>query len=107
MPKIIVKKGDIQVDQYIVEGGTIRIGRTPDNQIVLNDPSVSRSHAEVKIDLIDLVVEAPGLTTDFDLDPLIRHRMLAGLDDIDMTLEHSSLVDGFESARPSHKPVVA
>jgi predicted component of type VI protein secretion system len=50
MPKIIVKKGDVQVDQYIVESGTVRIGRTPDNQIVLNDPSVSRSHAEIKID---------------------------------------------------------
>ena len=63
--------------------------------------------AEVKIDLIDMVVEAPGLTADFNLDPFIRHRMLSGLDDIGITLEHSNLVDGFESDRPSHKPVVA
>lgn len=50
MPRIVVKKNDIQVDQYIVESGSVKIGRTPDNDIVLNDPSVSRSHAEIKID---------------------------------------------------------
>lgn len=61
----------------------------------------------VSIDLMDLVVEAPGLTTDFELDPFIRHRLLQGLDDISITLQHSAEIDAFESARPTHKPVAS
>ena len=63
--------------------------------------------ARVSIDLMDLVVEAPGLTTDFELDPFIRHRLLQGLDDISITLQHSADIDAFESVRPTHKPVAS
>ena len=63
--------------------------------------------ARVSIDLMDLVVEAPGLTTDFELDPFIRHRLLEGLDDISITLQHSGEIDAFESVRPTHKPVAS
>ena len=56
---------------------------------------------------MDLVVEAPGLTTDFELDPFIRHRLLQGLDDISITLQHSAEIDAFESVRPTHKPVAS
>lgn len=63
--------------------------------------------ARVSIDLMDLVVEAPGLTTDFELDPFIRHRLLQGLDDISITLQHSAEIDAFESVRPTHKPVAS
>jgi 3-isopropylmalate/(R)-2-methylmalate dehydratase small subunit len=63
--------------------------------------------ARVSIDLMDLVVEAPGLTTDFELDPFIRHRLLQGLDDISITLRHSAEIDAFESVRPTHKPVAS
>jgi 3-isopropylmalate/(R)-2-methylmalate dehydratase small subunit len=63
--------------------------------------------ARVSIDLMDLVVEAPGLTTDFELDPFIRHRLLQGLDDISITLRHSTEIDAFESVRPTHKPVAS
>jgi predicted component of type VI protein secretion system len=50
MPRILVKQNDRVIDQYIVENGTLKVGRTPDNDVVLNDPSVSRSHLELKID---------------------------------------------------------
>ncbi|MFW2340178.1 MAG: 3-isopropylmalate dehydratase small subunit [Acidimicrobiia bacterium] len=63
--------------------------------------------ARVSIDLMDLVVEAPGLTADFELDPFIRHRLLEGLDDISITLQHSAEIDAFESVRPTHKPVAS
>jgi 3-isopropylmalate/(R)-2-methylmalate dehydratase small subunit len=63
--------------------------------------------ARVSIDLMDLVVEAPGLTADFELDPFIRHRLLQGLDDISITLQHSAEIDAFESVRPTHKPVAS
>ena len=73
----------------------------------LLDLAAEDPDAVVTIDLIDMVVEAPGLTADFELDPFVRHRLLAGLDDIGITLEHAEYVDTFESTRPSHKPVVA
>ena len=73
----------------------------------LLDLAAEDPDAVVTIDLIDMVVEAPGLTADFQLDPFVRHRLLAGLDDIGITLEHAEYVDNFESTRPSHKPVVA
>ena len=63
--------------------------------------------AQVSVDLIDLVVEAPGLTADFELDPFVRHRLLQGLDDISITLQHSADIEAFESGRPSHKPVAS
>ena len=63
--------------------------------------------ARVSIDLMDLVVEAPGLTADFELDPFIRHRLLQGLDDISITMQHSAEIDAFESVRPTHKPVAS
>ncbi len=63
--------------------------------------------AEAVIDLVDMVVEAPGLTADFDLDPFIRHRMLQGLDDIGITMQRSSTIDAFEATRPSYKPTLS
>jgi len=50
MPRILVKQNDRTLDQYVVENGNFKVGRTPDNDIVLNDPSVSRSHLELKIE---------------------------------------------------------
>ncbi len=63
--------------------------------------------AEAVIDLVDMVIEAPGLTVDFDLDPFIRHRMLQGLDDIGITMQRSSSIDAFEKTRPSYKPALS
>ena len=71
----------------------------------LLDLATEDPYAEVTIDLVDMVVEAPGLTADFDLDPFVRSRMLEGLDDIDITLQNAERIDAFEAARPLHKPV--
>ncbi len=45
-----------------------------------------------------------GLEISFDVDPYRKHRLLNGLDDIAMTLEHESAIAEFESTR-GYQPV--
>lgn len=40
----------------------------------------------------------------FEVDPHTRERLLRGLDDIDLTLQHVEEIERFESSRPSWKP---
>jgi 3-isopropylmalate/(R)-2-methylmalate dehydratase small subunit len=40
----------------------------------------------------------------FDIDPGLKHRLLNGLDDIGLTLQHASAIDAFERGRPSFLP---
>ncbi|MCE7000809.1 3-isopropylmalate dehydratase small subunit [Saccharothrix sp. S26] len=63
------------------------------------DPS-----AEVTVDLLDRQVRAEGITAGFDLDDNARWRLLRGLDDISLTLEHESDIAEYEARRPSHRP---
>jgi 3-isopropylmalate/(R)-2-methylmalate dehydratase small subunit len=70
--------------------------------------------------LIDLATEQPGITVavnletetvtcgdlsfTFHLDPFVRRRLLEGLDDISLTLEHEAAITDFESGRPAWMP---
>jgi 3-isopropylmalate/(R)-2-methylmalate dehydratase small subunit len=40
----------------------------------------------------------------FDIDPAVKHRLLNGLDDIGLTLQHASDIAAFEQRRPTHLP---
>jgi 3-isopropylmalate/(R)-2-methylmalate dehydratase small subunit len=40
----------------------------------------------------------------FDIDPSVKHRLLNGLDDIGLTLQHASEIDAYEQRRPAHMP---
>jgi 3-isopropylmalate/(R)-2-methylmalate dehydratase small subunit len=73
--------------------------------------------------LIDLAREEPGITVAVDLeaqtvtcgdlrfafqmDPFERRRLLEGLDDIGLTLEHEAEITEFESRRPAWMPDLA
>ncbi len=71
---------------------------------ISGDPSL-----EVTVDVERRVVEVPGagITVPFALDDTARDRLLRGLDDIGMTLEHAREIDLFESSRPAWMPAVA
>jgi 3-isopropylmalate/(R)-2-methylmalate dehydratase small subunit len=43
----------------------------------------------------------------FDIDPAVKHRLLNGLDDIGLTLQHSSEIAEFEARRPEYLPTTA
>src|SRR5437763_16268206 len=40
----------------------------------------------------------------FDIDPSVKHRILNGLDDIGLTLQHAPKVEGFEQRLPTFLP---
>ncbi len=65
------------------------------------DPTV-----EVTIDIERRVLSAPaaGLETSFPLDDFTRHRLLEGLDDIDLTLRHADEITSYEGRRPVWMP---
>jgi 3-isopropylmalate/(R)-2-methylmalate dehydratase small subunit len=72
-------------------------------------------------DIIDRATNEPGyrLTIDleqqtvaderdtlasFDIDPSVKHRLLNGLDDIGLTLQHAPDIAAFEARRPGYLP---
>jgi 3-isopropylmalate/(R)-2-methylmalate dehydratase small subunit len=61
----------------------------------------------VTIDLEHQTVsdERDTLTT-FDIDPAVKHRLLNGLDDIGLTLQHADEIGAFETRRPAYLPRV-
>jgi 3-isopropylmalate/(R)-2-methylmalate dehydratase small subunit len=58
----------------------------------------------VTVDLVEKTVQAGELTCPFQVDDYTRWRLLEGLDDISLTLEHVDDITAYESRRPSWKP---
>ncbi len=50
------------------------------------------------------VADARDTLAQFDIDPSVKHRLLNGLDDIGLTLQHASEIAEFEAKRPSLLP---
>ncbi|GAA2398282.1 3-isopropylmalate dehydratase small subunit [Streptomyces glaucosporus] len=63
------------------------------------DPAV-----EITVDLVGRKVTAPGVEAGFELDENARWRLLEGLDDISITLQHEDDIAAYEAKRPSFKP---
>ena len=68
---------------------------------VTADPSL-----EITIDVERLTVSAPaaGIEAEFPLDPFTQNRLLNGLDDIGLTLQHAGDITRHEQARSSWLP---
>jgi 3-isopropylmalate/(R)-2-methylmalate dehydratase small subunit len=65
---------------------------------VEDDPTV-----EIVVDVVDRRVALPAIDLDepFDLSDHVHHRLLHGLDDIGLTLEHEDAITAYEADRPS------
>ncbi len=50
------------------------------------------------------VSDARDTLAAFDIDPSVKHRLLNGLDDIGLTLQHAADIDAFEKRRPAFLP---
>jgi 3-isopropylmalate/(R)-2-methylmalate dehydratase small subunit len=61
----------------------------------------------ITIDVRTKTLSAPGAGVDvtFELDDSVQHRLLEGLDDIGLTLQHQDEITTFEATRPSWMPV--
>jgi 3-isopropylmalate/(R)-2-methylmalate dehydratase small subunit len=67
------------------------------------DPTV-----EVTVDLESRTVSAPaaGVEAHFEIDDFTRYRLMNGLDDIGLTLQHADGIAAFEARRPGYLPSV-
>jgi len=62
---------------------------------------------EATIDLEAQTVSFAGRNVRFEIDPDIKHRLLNGLDEIAMTLEHEADIDAYERERMAPGPVTS
>ena len=69
---------------------------------VADDPDL-----QVTVDLEEQTVTADGFEATFDIDPHTKHRLLNGLDDVDLTLERADAITDFEERRPTWMPRTA
>jgi 3-isopropylmalate/(R)-2-methylmalate dehydratase small subunit len=68
-------------------------------ELVEADPAT-----EVTVDLEAREVRAGDLVAPFEVDDYIRWRLLEGLDDIGLTLQHEADITAFEASRPAFAP---
>ena len=62
-------------------------------------------NARLTVDLErEVVVRPNGEEIPFKIDPLRRHLLLNGLDDIGQTLQHAAAIDGFEAKQKASQP---
>lgn len=63
------------------------------------------ANARITVDLErEVVVRPNGEEIPFRIDPLRRHLLLHGLDDIDQTLQHAPAIDSFEARQKAAQP---
>ena len=84
--------------------GLLPVELAPKEVIWLTELAQYRPDAEIVIDLIDQEVTAEGFSATFEIDPFVKHRLLHGLDDIEMTLQRSAEIGQFEGHRPNYLP---
>lgn len=67
------------------------------------------NHPETKVtvDLDSRTITAGSLTSTFEVDDYVRWRLMEGLDDVGLTMQHVTTIDQFEAKRPSFKPVTS
>src|SRR6478752_2314998 len=59
---------------------------------------------EVRVDLVSKTVECGNVVAPFEIDDYTRWRLLEGLDDIGLTLQHEADITAYEATRPAFKP---
>jgi 3-isopropylmalate/(R)-2-methylmalate dehydratase small subunit len=81
-----------------------KIGLLP---VVLAEDEVRAVMAagRARIDLAEQEVAWAGGTATFEIDPETKRRLLHGLDDIGVTLQHADAIDRYEAERERSGPV--
>lgn len=59
---------------------------------------------QITVDLESRTVQCGSISAPFQIDDYTRWRLMEGLDDIGLTLQHEDAIDAYESQRPSFKP---
>jgi 3-isopropylmalate/(R)-2-methylmalate dehydratase small subunit len=64
----------------------------------------SDAATKITVDLEARTVSYAGHTVSFEIDDYTRWRLMEGLDDIGLTMQHVDEIANFEANRPSFKP---
>jgi 3-isopropylmalate/(R)-2-methylmalate dehydratase small subunit len=83
----------VQVDQDVADLLLKAAAEEPGLQMVIDVENRTLSVPEI------------GVEVSFPMDDFTQHRLLNGLDDIGLTLQHQQDVDAFEARRPGYLPV--
>jgi 3-isopropylmalate/(R)-2-methylmalate dehydratase small subunit len=86
--------------------GLLPVELSPKEVIWLTELAQERPGAEVEIDLTEQTVTTEGFSATFEIDPYVKHRLLHGLDDIEITLQRHAEVTDFEQRRPGYLPAL-
>jgi 3-isopropylmalate/(R)-2-methylmalate dehydratase small subunit len=80
----------------------------PSEQVQTLMELVDREHGtEMTVDLEEQTITARGEVFSFPFDPGTRHRLLNGLDDIGLTLQHEADIDAYEVSHPARVDTLA
>lgn len=101
------KFGDI-FKNNATKAGLVPVQVDPEFGAELLEAAAEQPFLEVVVDVESRTVSAPslGMTASFPLDDFTQHRLLNGLDDIGLTLQHTDAIDAYERTRPSWRPEV-
>ncbi len=89
--------------------GLVPVQVDPGTGAALLQALAADSGLVVTIDVARRMLSAPaaGIEAGFPLDDFTRHRLLEGLDDVDLTLRHADAIDAYERTRRAWLPVTA
>ena len=87
------------------KNGVLPIRVSPEVLEKLMDDASRGANATITVDLEKQEIRGPdGGVVKFDVDAFRKHCLLNGLDDIGLTLEHKSDIDGFEGKQQRGQP---
>lgn len=85
-----------------VKNGLLTVVLPPEDCAALSQAATDG--VEITVDLPAQEVRAGDAVYAFSVDPFRKRCLLAGLDDIDLTLEHQEAIEAFEANIPSLRP---
>ncbi len=88
------------------QNGILPIVLSEDTVGVLLKLLQSNLGMELTVDLPNQRISGDGFDAEFEIDEFRKHRLLNGLDDIGMTMQHEGDITTFEGTRPTWKPAL-
>ena len=101
------KFGDI-FKNNATKAGLVPVEVDPEFGAELLEAAAEQPFLEVVVDIANRTVSAPslGLVATFPLDDFTQHRLLNGLDDIGLTLQHVDAIAEYEARRQPWMPKI-
>lgn len=86
---------------------TVELAKDDIDHLMAICTEVPETTLEVDLESQSVRISSHGWERPFDIDPFRKYRLLRGLDDISMTLEHQEDIAAYEATRPHWMPVIA